>query len=118
MKLQAERFQTDFRQSSVNDVQSRLLFGHEQHTPPDGQIMRDDVRDRLRFACSGWPVQDKALSKLRIQHCRHLGRIGVHRAIQVHQIQMLVDFIDGKHLHAVVEQAATGYKMIDDLVLP
>ena len=31
---------------------------------------------------------------------------------------MLVDFIDGKHLHAVVEQTAAFYKMIDDLVLP
>ena len=72
MEFEAERRESDTVEAFLDDIQSRLLLGHEEDAPPPRKVVSNDVGNRLRLARSGRTVQDKRVAKFRIQNCCQL----------------------------------------------
>ena len=116
MQLQAERRQPRAVEASLHHVERRLLLGYEQDSAALGQIVRDDVRDRLRLAGAGRPVQHERLARLGIQHRRELRRIAADRAEEIARLSVARHFIDREDFHAVVEVPSASSQMVHEAV--
>ena len=62
----------------VDDVDCRALLADEEDALPAGDVVGDEVRDRLRFPGPGWPLDDEAAPAARPRHGAHLRRVGGH----------------------------------------
>ena len=82
LRLVAMNFKTEYAETGVvhaaaHDFKSRELFRDEQDSLPLCEYRRDEVRDRLRLAGSGWPLDDKVLAAQRMYQRAVLGAVGV-----------------------------------------
>ena len=117
MQIQAERAQSDRGEAPVHHLQRRLLLRNEKHPPPQREIMRDDIGNRLGLSGTRRPVQNKTLPQLRIQHGGQLRRIRTHRTEKIFEIETGSDFIRRKYFNPIVENAAAFDQMADQRIL-
>ena len=79
VELKAERLKPDLFETAMDDVERGLLLGDEEHLASVREVVGDQVRDRLRLACSGRTVQDERLAHRRIENRGELGGVGGER---------------------------------------
>ncbi len=114
MQFKAKRAQPDGAQARLHDVQRRLFFGNEKHAPPDCDVVRDDVRDRLRFARARRSVEHKIFPRRRKLHRRDLRGVRIHRTKKFRGIETAPGFLRRERGNAVIENSVPADEMPDN----
>ena len=114
MELKAERLKPYLFETAMDDVERGLLLGDEEHLASVREVVGDQVRDRLRLACSGRTVQDERLAHRGVEDRGKLGGVGGERSEQLAVLDVRADFLGRKHLDAVVVVSAAFHEMRDE----
>ena len=114
VELKAERLKPDLLETAMDDVERGLLLGDEEHLASVREVVGDQVRDRLRLACSGRTVQDERLAHRGVEDGGELGRVCGKRSEQLAVLDVRADFLGRKHLYAVVVVSAALHEMRDE----
>jgi hypothetical protein len=75
MNLKAQVTQAHFLQSVMHDRQRSHFLGHEKHSLPVIGGARDDVRNRLRLACSRRPLDNEIAPRTNLLDYAGLRRV-------------------------------------------
>ena len=114
VELKAERLKPYLFETAMDDVERGLLLGDEEHLASVREVVGDQVRDRLRLACSGRTMQDERLAHRGVEDGGKLGGVGGERSEQLAVLDVRADFLGRKHLDAVVVVSAAFHEMRDE----
>ena len=98
----------------MDNVESGLLLGDEEHSATKRKVVGDEVGDRLRLAGAGRPMEDKRLAHRGIENGRKLRGVCGKRSEQLAVLDVRADFLGRKDLDAVVIVAAAFHKVRDE----
>ena len=114
MQLQAERREPDLAEAALHHLERGALLGDEEHGLAGGHAAGDQVRDRLRLARSGRPVQDEVAPAHRGHHRGELRGVRRDRARRPGGVGERVDLPRLDRRDAVVERATAREQVRDD----
>ena len=80
VKFQAEGFEAFLLEAAMNDIEGGAFFGDEENSFTEGETVRDDVGDGLRFAGAGRSFEDEVVSGASGHDGGELGGVGAARA--------------------------------------
>ena len=95
----------------MHDVERCLLLRDEEHLPSKRQVVRDEVRDRLRLAGSWRAVQDERLAHGGVQDSRKLRGVGAKRTEEVSVLNLGLDLFRRENLDTVVVVSAALHQV-------
>ncbi len=95
VQLQAGVAQAHGVESVFDDLQRRLLLGDEEDRLAPADRLGDQVRDRLRLACAGRPLDDQVASPKHVEEGQRLRTVRVHDVMDVLGRQAAIEVLVG-----------------------